>query len=114
MEKKELREKMPMIAALIDDLRGAFGAALVHGAIREGIAGNLTFYASENGHEIGSRETSAKRMVGFDRLGRSFAYDVPPDVTLHVEHELWKRARDVADLRTFTQPSEIRNMTTGG
>ncbi len=45
---------MPQVAKWIDDLRAAFGAEQVHGVIREGIKGRPCFWASENGHELGT------------------------------------------------------------
>lgn len=50
---KPMREAMPTVAAWIDELREAFGAATVNRAIRNGVAGGSHFSASENGHRIG-------------------------------------------------------------
>lgn len=52
---KPLREAMPATAAFIDALRDAFGADMINAAIRAGIDGQPTFWASENGQEIGTR-----------------------------------------------------------
>ena len=52
---KPLRQTMPTIAGWIDELRDAFGAEAINPAIRAGIDGQPTFYASENGHEVGTR-----------------------------------------------------------
>ena len=52
---KSLREEMPAVTAFIDDLRQAFGAAQINAAIKAGIDGQPTFYASENGREIGTK-----------------------------------------------------------
>lgn len=52
---KPLRQSMPTVAAWIDDLRAAFGDAQINAAIRAGMDGQPTFYASENGIEIGVR-----------------------------------------------------------
>jgi len=49
-----LRREMPETAAFIDALREAFGAPQINAAIKAGIDGSGTFYASENGREIGS------------------------------------------------------------
>lgn len=54
MKQKELRTKMPEIAAWIDAMVEAFGKESVHGQIRAGLSGEPTFYARENGHEIGT------------------------------------------------------------
>ena len=49
-----LRDEMPTTAAIIDDLRVAFGAEGINQSIKNGIAGVPTFYARENGREIGT------------------------------------------------------------
>lgn len=49
-----LREQMPQVAAIIDDLRKAFGEDCINSAIRAGIKGKPSFYATENGHTIGT------------------------------------------------------------
>lgn len=51
---KPLRETMPTVAAIIDDLRAAFGADVINPSIKGGMAGVPTFYARENGHEVGT------------------------------------------------------------
>lgn len=51
---KPLRETMPTVAAIIDDLRDAFGADVINPSIKGGMAGVPTFYARENGHEVGT------------------------------------------------------------
>lgn len=60
---KPLRETMPTVAAIIDDLRDAFGAEDIHQSIRNGMAGVPTFYARENGQEIGTPLDLAGRRV---------------------------------------------------
>lgn len=52
---KPLRLAMPTVAAWIDDLRAAFGDDQINPQIKAGIAGQPTFWARENGHEIGTR-----------------------------------------------------------
>ena len=52
---KPLRQTMPTIAAFIDDLRAAFGAECINQSIKAGIDGQPTFWARENGIEIGTR-----------------------------------------------------------
>lgn len=47
---------MPHIAQWIDDLRTAFGEAIVNQAIRRGMKGEPTFWAEENGHTVGTRK----------------------------------------------------------
>ncbi len=48
-----MREQMPVVTAWIDDLRLTFGASDVTAWIRQGGADG-TFYARENGHEVGA------------------------------------------------------------
>ena len=50
-----LRNEMPAVTAFIDDMRAALGAEMINAAIKAGIAGQQTFHASENGHEVGTR-----------------------------------------------------------
>lgn len=52
---KPLRLSMPHTAGVIDALREAFGASQIDQAIRAGIEGQPTFWARENGREIGTR-----------------------------------------------------------
>lgn len=49
-----MRESMPVTAAFIDELRAAFGRAEIDGQIRAGMKGAGCFWASENGHTVGS------------------------------------------------------------
>lgn len=49
-----MRDQMPDVAAFVDDLRDAFGADMINGAIRSGLRGRPHFWASENGHELGT------------------------------------------------------------
>lgn len=65
---------MPVTTEFIDSLRDAFGAEAVNPSIKAGMAGCGTFYAKENGHEIGSRprEVDGSAVNGNDqaRAGR--------------------------------------------
>lgn len=54
---KPMRQAMPRVAAFIDALREAYGAATIDRSIRAGIDGQPTFWACENGQEIGTRAT---------------------------------------------------------
>ena len=45
---------MPLISQWIDELRQVFGAELINGQIRRGMAGEPTFFAEENGNTIGT------------------------------------------------------------
>jgi len=51
-----LRDEMPVTAEFIDDFRAAFGVDEINEQIRRGMRGETTFYAQENGHEIGRRD----------------------------------------------------------
>lgn len=68
MSKKSMRTEMPNTAAFIDALRDAFGADMINDQIRKGMKGEPTFYASENGHELGTswtqEDSDAKDQVG--------------------------------------------------
>ena len=55
MKKSSMREQMPMTAAWIDSLRAAFGKDMIDQQIRRGMKGDPVFFASENGHSIGTR-----------------------------------------------------------
>lgn len=59
MKASSLRQAMPRTAEFIDACREFFGAASVNAAIRAGIDGQPTFFASENGQRIGTPEPSA-------------------------------------------------------
>jgi hypothetical protein len=48
-----MRDKMPIVAAFIDQLREAFGREGIDQAIRSGMRDG-TFHARENGHEVGA------------------------------------------------------------
>jgi len=66
---KPLRESMPHIAAWVDQLRGAFGDETIDQAIREGMAGQPTFFAAEAGLQIGTRppeNSNTWRLEGLD------------------------------------------------
>jgi hypothetical protein len=54
---KPLRETMPLCAGFIDAMRDAFGAAEINASIKAGIEGQPTFYASENGAAVGTKDT---------------------------------------------------------
>lgn len=61
---KPLRQSMPTTTAFIDAMRDAFGSDAINAQIKAGIAGQPTFWAKENGQEIGTRAShSADRAV---------------------------------------------------
>ena len=79
-----MREVMPVTAAWIDRMRLAFGADHIDGQIRTGMKGEPVFWASENGHEVGTKdqegsrvwkETKAGSTVLVDRLGKRWRYE---------------------------------------
>lgn len=82
--KGSMRDQMPVTAAWIDLMRAAFGAEHIDGQIRKGMKGEPVFWASENGHEVGTkeaegtkrgRESKASRTVMVDRLGKRWRYE---------------------------------------
>ena len=50
---KPLRETMPLCTGFIDACREVFGADVINAAIKSGMQGQDTFYASENGAVLG-------------------------------------------------------------
>ena len=52
---KSLRDDMPLVAEFIDAAREVFGAAEINAQIKLGLSGHRTFWARENGIEVGSR-----------------------------------------------------------
>lgn len=66
---------MPETAAFLDALCDAFGRDEIHGQIRQGLAGEPVFYASENGHEIGTRRPT----------GNGITWDPVRDISMDAE-----------------------------
>ena len=60
-ERGSMREAMPAVTAFVDNLRAAFGAEYINGAIRQGLRGRPVFWASEGGHELGTRPPGMAR-----------------------------------------------------
>ncbi|UOD30716.1 hypothetical protein INH39_02930 [Massilia violaceinigra] len=79
MAKGSMREQMPVVAEWIDDLRSAFGADYIDSILRAGMRGKPVFYASENGHTVGTPVPVGVR-VGTDARGRSYLLDSPAEV----------------------------------
>ncbi len=73
---KPLRESMPEVAAFIDEMREAFGAAEINASIKAGMAGQRTFYARENGLEVGTPmdEPGCASCAAWRRPGASSGY----------------------------------------
>jgi len=78
MAKGSMREQMPTVAALIDELRAAFGKDSIDGQVRKGMNGQPMFWASENGHTVG---TKAKRVTMIKRDARGISYEVEAKTT---------------------------------
>ncbi|WP_334043616.1 hypothetical protein [Burkholderia ambifaria] len=53
--RKRKRDQMPEIAAFVESLAEAFGHDYIEDLVRRGQRGEPTFYASENGIEVGTR-----------------------------------------------------------
>lgn len=62
--RKPMRDSMPHVAAFIDEMRAAFGEDEVNAQIRIGMDGAQTFYACENGIEVGTRMPSFEESPG--------------------------------------------------
>jgi hypothetical protein len=69
--KPSMRDQMPECAALIDSLRKAFGKEMIDAQIRKGMRGEPTFWATENGHEIGTRQVQTSAVM-WDARGVSY------------------------------------------
>jgi hypothetical protein len=65
---KNLRVEMPQTYAFIEACRAAFGAENVNPMIKLGIAGALTFHATENGIEVGTRFSEPIKFVVGDSM----------------------------------------------
>lgn len=59
---------MPIVAEFIDECRKAFGTEMVNTQIKLGMQGAETFYASENGYEVGAKITAPKVFITADRM----------------------------------------------
>ena len=65
---KPMRDAMPKVSEFVDACRGVFGVLSINNAIRDGIDGLPTFYASEAGESIGTPAPKAAFSVGGDAL----------------------------------------------
>lgn len=77
VKKLDLREAMPITAALVAEFRAVFGAGNINDVVRRGMAGEPVFYATENGHVIGTPPTPGVR-IGLDAAGNRHFLDGPP------------------------------------
>lgn len=92
--KKEIREKMPAMAAFLDDLASAFGEEAVWSQVEKGIAGEPTFFARENGKRIGTRNTVHTSVIGWDERGLPYSSD--PDWMLEAREFVRRRGIAIA------------------
>jgi hypothetical protein len=70
MSKGSMRDEMPTVAAWIDGMREAFGKEHIDRQIRAGMKGSPVFYASENGHTVGTKPKPGWRVLK-DEKGNS-------------------------------------------
>lgn len=75
-KKWDMREVMPVTAALIAEFRVAFGAGNINDVVRRGIGGEPVFYAFENGHAVGTLGAAGVR-VGLDAHAAAYLLDGP-------------------------------------
>ena len=71
MAKGSMREQMPVVAAWIDEMRTAFGAAHIDEVIKAGMRGQAVFYASENGHAVGTLALPGWRVLKDEKGDRT-------------------------------------------
>ena len=70
MSKGSMREQMPTVASFIDGMREAFGKEHIDRQMRAGMNGQPVFYASENGHTVGTKPRGGWRVLK-DEKGNS-------------------------------------------
>lgn len=75
MAKGSMREQMPVVAAWIDQMRAAFGAEHIDQVIKAGMRGAPVFFASENGHAVGTPAPPGWRVLRDDRGNRTVVMD---------------------------------------
>lgn len=85
---KSLREEMPGVSHFIDQMREVLGKEYVDDQIRRGMQGDPTFYASENGHTIGTPTTKGSQsVIAWDDQGIAFSVHFTPSVSIWDEIE---------------------------
>jgi hypothetical protein len=62
VKRPRLADSMPSIAAWVADLRQAFGDDLMDDVILRGRHGEPVFFATENGHAVGTRSTDPENV----------------------------------------------------
>lgn len=88
-----MREQMPNVAAFIDQMREVFGRDAVDPSIREGMRGKPTFWAKENGYEIGTPIRSELEVVLFgpDRHERTEQGQLELLIKKQTRKSKWRR-----------------------
>lgn len=66
---QQIREKMPWVASILEDLGNHFGAEAIEDMVNRGFAGEPTFYAVENGVRVGTRNTVHTSVIEWDEFG---------------------------------------------
>lgn len=69
---KDLRQQMPETAAFLDEMRKVFGKESIDVQVRKALKGQPTFWARENSHMLGVRDTSADHALKWDEKGISY------------------------------------------
>lgn len=75
MAKGSMREQMPVVAAWIDGMRAAFGTAHIDGILKAGMRGEPVFFASENGHTVGTPSPPGWRVLKDEQGNRTVVMD---------------------------------------
>lgn len=85
---KSLREEMLGVSHFIGQMRGLLGKDYVDDQIRRGVQGDTTFYATENGHTIGTSTTKGSQsVIAWDDQGVAFSAQLTPGVSIWDEIE---------------------------
>ncbi|MFZ6767495.1 hypothetical protein ACO0LM_10450 [Undibacterium sp. Di26W] len=105
---KKLRSEMPQTAGWVYQLRTGQGTEFVNTQLRKAIAGEVGhFWASENGHEVGTRDTRATSAYFLNERGRTERCD--PDWM--VDALALAKARGITiERKDFTDPDESREI----
>jgi hypothetical protein len=106
MSTPNLREDMPTVTSIIDDFRDVFGTAYINSIIRAGMHGRPVFYASENGHTIGTpippgalrANMHGQPLFYASENGQAIGNPIPPDA-LPAVHEETHRERHYRQAR---------------
>jgi hypothetical protein len=82
-----MREQMPVVAALIDEYRAVFGKESIDTVIRRGMKGEPVFFASENGHTVGTPIPRGVRVLKDERGNPCIVVDGDGNRFRHVDGE---------------------------